>query len=126
MKTSLQHPGGRPETWPYRDWLAWYFLLQAAEFRLMSADATTTAEAQNALIDAVHEASRDVELDGGQNHWLVDAVLSGSCGLFYDRSRDIYATADELLKNGNRLSFDHLGAEAVAYARRLAGMETGH
>jgi hypothetical protein len=117
MKTSATRPPGHPNDWPLDDKNAFVALLQGI------ADKQAVEMGQ---IAAAHASARELELEGKENHWMVDELLGGCFGGFYVRTSDLYANAQDFLKWAGERDFEHIGSEAVAWARKLALAETDH
>jgi hypothetical protein len=117
MRTSTESPGGHPNDWPLGDKNAFAALVLAAGKR-------RAAGARD--VEAVHAAAAEIGLEGGAEHWMVDEVLAGVFGAFYLRSGDHYICADGLVRWATADDLARLGADAVAWARELAGNASDH
>lgn len=117
MRTSSTRPPGHPNDWPLDDKNAFVALVNATYARM------ARGEKQ---VGAAHDAAREIGLDGGERHWLVDEMLAGCFGAFYAPSSDLYASAQDFLKWAGERDLEHIGPEAIAWARKLALAETDH
>lgn len=117
MMTSARRPDGHPNDWPVADKNAFLVLVVLSKIAVGNG----VGEVQ-----AVHDTAKEIGLDGGPGHWLVDEVLNGVFECFYVRSGDHYASAPELLKWGTADDLVRLGPDAVRWARDLAGSASDH
>jgi hypothetical protein len=117
MKTSDKRPDSHPNDWPVADKNAFLVLV------VLSKIAVGNGAGE---IQAVHDASREIALEGGPEHWLVDTVLAGVFDAFFIRSGDHYSSADGLMRWGTADDLVRLGPGTVAWARELTDSQTDH
>lgn len=144
MKTSPKVPAGHPNDWPLADKNAFTKATLLTSHLIEEAGETFDMDAPDVQLRALRElhecVERAVELCGlDRTHWLVDQILAGQFGCFYDRASDAYLPADAFVQanveprkglkhfNGSsrKISLDYLGPETVAWAKRLAAGEDG-
>lgn len=78
------------------------------------------------LIAAAHAVAREIGLEGGEHHWMVDDMLASVFHTYYVPSSDLYADAAGFLKWAEARDLAHIGEDSVAYARVLIGLQSDH
>jgi hypothetical protein len=119
IETSPTLPAGHFNDWPLID-------KKAFEMVMRVANAFLECGLDPDPIKACHRTARFFQLEGGEQHWLVDSILGSVFGLFYLRSGDFYATAADLLTWGSEGDLRRLGPDAIAWAREIAGNAVNH
>lgn len=117
MRTSATRPDGHPNDWPVADKNAFLVMVVLSKVAVGNGAG---------CVRAVHDASREIGLEGGSEHWLVDAILAGVFDCFFIRSGDHYASAMDLVHWGTAEDLALLGPGAIAWARELAGSASDH
>lgn len=104
-------PPGHPNEWPGEDrnMFETFVRLSAAFVQTIDANA----------VNACRRTARFLRLPGGEEHWLVNAVLAGVSGIFYVRSGGYYAGARHFLHHATAADRRHLGRDAVQWAVEL-------
>jgi hypothetical protein len=117
VRTSEKRPPGHVSDWPLDDKNAFMALVLG----IIAKRAAGRGE-----IEAAHAVADEIGLAGGQMHWMVDDALASTFHLYYLPSSDIYADAPEFLKWAEGRDLEHIGPDAVAWARVLAKADADH
>lgn len=117
MRTSEKRPDGHVSEWPLHDKNAFMALVLGIIARKAAGRGT---------VEAAHAVAEEIGLEGGQLHWMVDDALASAFHVYYVRSCDLYAGADDFIKWAEARDLAYIGPDAVAFARVLAKAGTDH